>query len=74
MDALATVTAVPNETEAEMVCALLRTAGIDALHRQTNAGAGAADAMPQVGAQDVLVAARDLERAREALAAEPEAT
>ena len=69
-----TITTVPTETEAEMVCALLRTAGVKAFHRQTNAGAGAADAMPQVGAQAVLVAAHDLERAREALAAQPEAS
>lgn len=74
MDELATLTIVPTETEAEMLCALLRTAGVDAFHRQTNAGAASADAMPQVGAQAVLVAAGDLERAREALAAEPEAS
>jgi hypothetical protein len=72
VDGLATLTVVPNEMEAEMVCALLRTAGIDAVHRQTDAGAGAADAMPQVGAQEVMVAEHDLERARATLAAEPE--
>jgi hypothetical protein len=74
MNTLATLTVVPNETEAELVVALLRTAGIEAIHRQTNAGAGAADAMPQVGAHEVLVEAGELGRAREALAAEPEAS
>jgi hypothetical protein len=72
VDELAAVTVVPNETEAEMICALLRTAGVDAFHRQTNAGAGFGDGMPQTGAQEVLVAAGDLDRAREALEAQPE--
>jgi hypothetical protein len=74
VDKLARVTVVRNETEAEMVCALLRTAGLRSLHRQTNAGAGFGDGMPQTGAHEVLVEADELERAREALAAEPEST
>lgn len=68
------MTVVRNETEAEMVVALLRTAGVPSLHRQTNAGAGFSDGMPQTGAHEVLVDAGDLERARDALAAEPEST
>ena len=71
---LATLTVVRNETEAEMVCAVLGTAGIKAFHRQTNAGAGFGDGMPQTGAHEVIVAADELERAREALSAEPEST
>src|SRR5439155_8742320 len=47
MSELATVTVVRNETEAEMVSALLRTAGVRSFHRQTNAGAGFGDGMPQ---------------------------
>jgi hypothetical protein len=74
MDDLAILTVVRNETEAELVTALLRTAGIPSFHRQTNAGAGFGDGMPQTGAHEVLVEADDLERAREALAAEPEST
>jgi len=74
MSELATVTVVRNETEAEMVSALLRTAGVRSFHRQTNAGAGFGDGMPQTGAHEIIVEAGDLERAREALAAEPEAT
>jgi hypothetical protein len=74
MGELATVTVVRNETEAEMVCALLRTAGVRSFHRQTNAGAGFGDGMPQTGAHEVVVEAADMERAREALAAQPEST
>jgi hypothetical protein len=74
VDQLATVTVVPGETEAEMICAVLATAGVRSVHRQTNAGAGFGDGMPQTGAHEVLVEADDLERAREALAAEPEST
>jgi Putative prokaryotic signal transducing protein len=74
VDELATLTVVRNETEAELVSALLRTAGIPSFHRQTNAGAGFGDGMPQTGAHEVLVEAADLERARETLAAEPEST
>jgi Putative prokaryotic signal transducing protein len=74
VDDLATVTVVRSETEAEMICALLRTAGVGSFHRQTNAGAGFGDGMPQTGAHEVLVEAADLERAREALAAEPDST
>jgi hypothetical protein len=74
MAELATVTVVRNETEAEMICALLGTAGIDALHRQTNAGAGFGDGMPQTGAHEVLVAADELDHARDVLGAQPEAT
>jgi hypothetical protein len=72
MDDFVTLTVVPNETQAELISALLRTAGIESFHRQTNAGAGFGDGMPQTGAQEVLVAAADLARARETLEAEPE--
>jgi hypothetical protein len=64
------VTVVPNETEAEVICGLLRSEGIECSYRQTNVGAGAFDGMPG-GSQEVVVPARDLERAREVLAARP---
>lgn len=67
-----TVTVVGSELEAEMVCAVLRTAGIESFQRQTNAGAGFGDGMPQTGAHEVLVAPDELEHAREVLAAQPE--
>jgi Putative prokaryotic signal transducing protein len=69
-----TLTIVPTQAEAEMICALLRTAGIEAFQRQTNTAAGASDGLPAGGAREVLVAADDLDRAREVLAAQPEAT
>lgn len=71
---VATLTVVPTETEAEMLCAMLRTAGISAFQRQTNVGAGFGDGMPQTGAHEILVASGELDRAREVLAAQPEAT
>jgi hypothetical protein len=71
VDDVVPVTIVPSETEAEIVCGLLRSAGIECSYHQTNVGAGALDGMPG-GAQEVVVPARDLERAREVLAAPPE--
>jgi putative signal transducing protein len=70
----AALTIVPTETEAEMLCAMLRTAGIQAFQRQTNIGAGFGDGMPQIGAHEVVVASDELARAREVLAEQPEAT
>jgi hypothetical protein len=71
MDDPVRVTITPNEAAAEIVCGLLRSEGIECYHRQTNVGAGAFDGMPG-GSQEVVVAARDLEHAREVLAARPE--
>jgi hypothetical protein len=68
------LTIVSTETEAQMILALLRTAGVEAFQRQTNASAGASDGLPAGGAREVLVAPEDLDRAREALAAQPEAS
>jgi hypothetical protein len=67
---LVVVTVAPNETEAEIICGLLRSEGIECSYRQTNVGAGAFDGMPG-GSQEVIVAADDLQRAREVLAARP---
>jgi putative signal transducing protein len=72
MPELARLTVAGSETEAQMICAVLRTAGLPAVHRPTNTGAGFGSGMPQTGAQEVLVEAGDLERARDVLAAEPE--
>jgi len=68
---LARLTIVGTFTEAELICALLGTAGISAMRRQTDVGAGAWDGFPHAGAQEVLVAQSDLGRAREVLAARP---
>jgi hypothetical protein len=51
---------VGSESEAEMVCSLLRTAGIQCFHRATDAGSGAADGMPGAGPRAILVREDDL--------------
>jgi hypothetical protein len=70
VDDVVRVTVAPNETEAEIICGLLRSEGIECSYRQTNVGAGAFDGMPG-GSQEVVVPASDLERARQVLAARP---
>jgi Putative prokaryotic signal transducing protein len=70
VDDVVGVTVAPNEAEAEIICGLLRSEGIECSYRQTNVGAGAFDGMPG-GSQEVLVPASDLERARQVFAARP---
>ncbi len=65
-DELVRLTVVANELEAEMVRALLGTAGIESIQRYTDFGAGAFDGMPTGGGpREILIHARDLEEARE---------
>ena len=64
-DALVALDVVPTEQEAEVICGLLRSAGIACLTRQTNVGAGASDGMSVAGPYEVIVRAEDLEAARE---------
>jgi hypothetical protein len=63
---------VATESEADVICGLLETAGIASEHRQSNFGAGAADGLPIGGPREVLVAEADLAAARELLAQDPE--
>jgi Putative prokaryotic signal transducing protein len=64
------VTVVQDEPEAEIVCSLLRSEGIECYHRPTNVTAGAFDGViGSGGSREVLVAPGELERARELLAA-----
>jgi hypothetical protein len=56
---------VSTEQEAEMICGLLRTAGILCDHRATQLGETLG------GAQEVLVRAEDIEAAEALLAATP---
>jgi Putative prokaryotic signal transducing protein len=56
-----------SEPEAELLCSVLRGAGIECLARSTNSGAGAGDGLGTVGAHDVLVSPADAEEARELL-------
>jgi Putative prokaryotic signal transducing protein len=65
---LETVEVVRTETEAELLCSLLETAGISAIHRVTNQGAGAFDGIATGGPHEILVRPEDLASAREVLA------
>ena len=59
------LTVVGDGMEAETICGLLRTEGIVCDHRQTDMGVGAWEGTGSGGPREILVAADDLERARE---------
>ena len=59
-----------SEPEAELLCSVLRAAGIECLPRLTNSGAGAGDGLGATGAHDILVSPQDELDAREILRAE----
>jgi len=65
---LETVEVVRTESEAQMLCALLESAGITSIHRVTNQGAGAFDGLASGGPHEILVRPEDLAPAREVLA------
>jgi hypothetical protein len=65
---LVPLTIVPNEVEAEILCALLRSEGITCEHRATNLGVGSMDGMPG-GAREIIVEEAGFDRAREILEA-----
>ena len=56
-----------SEPEAELLCSVLRGAGIECLSRLTNSGAGAGDGLGTVGAHDIMVSPHDAQDAREIL-------
>ena len=56
-----------SEAEAELLCSVLRGAGIECLPRLTNSGAGAGDGLGTVGAHDIMVSTQDAQDAREIL-------
>ena len=63
-----TLTVVANEPEAEMLCGMLRANGIACAYRQTNLGAGMADASSAIGGpRAILVEEAQLEAARKLL-------
>ena len=68
-DDLVRLTVVPNETEAVLVRQLLATDGIESMHRMLDFAAGAWDGWAVAGAREIVVHRRDLERARDLLAA-----
>ena len=68
MSELVRLTIVRTQPEAEIVCSLLRSEGIQCFHRPTDFAAGAFDgAVSSAGAREVVVAETDVARARELL-------
>ena len=63
------VTVVSGEPEAEVVCGLLRSSGIQCAYRDTEAIDSPLEDFTAAGRQEVLVRASDLEAAKELLAA-----
>ena len=63
----AQLTVVDDGMQAEALCGLLRSAGVACNHRPLDTRAGAFEALGAGGAHEVVVAASDLERAREVL-------
>ena len=64
------LTVVSSEPEADVVCGLLRSAGIDCAHRDTEAIDSPLEDFIAAGPQEILVGESDLEAAKEVLAAQ----
>ena len=60
---------VSGQSEAEVVCGLLRSAGIDCAHRDTEAIDSPLEDFIAAGSQEILVQESDLAAAKELLAA-----
>ena len=63
------VTVVSSGAEADIVCGLLRTAGIDCAYRDTDAIESSLEDFTAAGPREILVGPSDLDAARELLAA-----
>jgi hypothetical protein len=61
------VKVVSGPSEAEVVCGLLRSAGIECAHRDTDAIDSSLEDFIAAGAQEILVHESDLEAAKELL-------
>jgi Putative prokaryotic signal transducing protein len=61
------LTVVSGETEADVVCGLLRSAGIDCAYRDTEAIDSPLEEFTASGPREILVRESDLEAARELL-------
>jgi hypothetical protein len=72
VDELAVVEVVGTEAEAELLCSLLRSAGIRCLQRLSDRGAGVGGGGYSAGPREVVVQARDLGSARKVLASQAE--
>ena len=66
-DELVIVAVVSDEGEAVALSGLLKSAGIEAIYRVTNIGAGAYDGWASGAPHEILVRAEDAEVAREVL-------
>ena len=63
-DEAVAVTVVPSGPEADIVCGLLRTAGIDCAYRDTEAIDSPLEDFQAAGPREILVREADLESAR----------
>jgi hypothetical protein len=68
-DGAVVVKVVSSRSEAEVVCGLLRSAGIECAHRDTDAIDSSLEDFMAAGAQEILVHESDLEAAKELLEA-----
>ena len=68
MDDTVVLKVVPDEQAAELVCGLLRSAGIDCGYRDTEALDSALEEFIASGPREILVQRSDLEAARSVLA------
>ena len=59
---------VSGQSEAEVVCGLLRSAGIECAYRDTDAVDSSLEDFMAAGAREVIVRASDLEAAKELVA------
>jgi hypothetical protein len=67
-DETVVVTVVSSETEAEIACGLLRSAGIECAYRDTEAIDSPLEDFTAAGPREIIVHAADLEAAKELLA------
>ena len=63
------LTVVSGESEAEVVCGLLRSEGIECAYRDTDAIDSSLEDFIAAGSREILVHEKDLEAAKELLAA-----
>jgi hypothetical protein len=70
VDDLVVVDVVPTVIEANLLCGILRDAGIECFDRPTNFAVGALDGYTSGGPREIVVRAEDEQAARETLAAQ----
>jgi hypothetical protein len=69
-DQTVVLTVVPSEQEAEMICGLLRSGGIECAYRDTEAIDSPIEDFTAAGPREILVHAADLDTARALLPSE----